>query len=146
MLVCVGLLNECAQVGETHYGDRLVFKITSCNFTLFYSYFYSIKCLFLEMCLVRRTIAYLCPIMIHFNALDFNECRSEEVISLFWRSVLHWTQIGYLEFLNTCSCHITNVNLTSTCVKQVIAMGDFKFSVSTGVSRKFSLIDNLYKQ
>ena len=27
--------------------------------------------------------------MIHFNALDFNECRSdsEEVISFFWRSV-----------------------------------------------------------
>ena len=24
MFVCVGLLNECAQVGETHYGDRLV--------------------------------------------------------------------------------------------------------------------------
>ena len=25
--------------------------------------------------------------MIHFNALDFNVCRSEEVISSFWRSV-----------------------------------------------------------
>ena len=25
--------------------------------------------------------------MIHFNALDFSECRSEEVISFFWRSV-----------------------------------------------------------
>ena len=24
VFVCVGLLNECAQVGETHYGDRLV--------------------------------------------------------------------------------------------------------------------------
>ena len=25
--------------------------------------------------------------MIHFNALDFNVCRSEELISFFWRSV-----------------------------------------------------------
>ena len=25
--------------------------------------------------------------MIKFNALDFNECRSEEVISFFWRSL-----------------------------------------------------------
>ena len=25
--------------------------------------------------------------MIHFNALDFNVCLSEEVISFFWRSV-----------------------------------------------------------
>ena len=25
--------------------------------------------------------------MIHFNALDFNACRSEEVISFFWCSV-----------------------------------------------------------
>ena len=24
IFVCVGLLNECTQVGETHYGDRLV--------------------------------------------------------------------------------------------------------------------------
>ena len=27
-VVCAGLLNECAQVGETHYGDRLVIKIS----------------------------------------------------------------------------------------------------------------------
>ena len=25
--------------------------------------------------------------MIHFNALDFNECSSKEVISFFWRLV-----------------------------------------------------------
>ena len=33
------------------------------------------------MCLVKSIIANLCPIMIHFCALDFNMCRSEEVIS-----------------------------------------------------------------
>ena len=27
VFLCVGLLNECTQVGETHYGDRLVFNI-----------------------------------------------------------------------------------------------------------------------
>ena len=32
---------------------------------------YSIKRLLFEMFLVRSTIAYLCSIMIHFNALDF---------------------------------------------------------------------------
>ena len=45
------------------------------------------KRLFFQMCLVRSTIAKLCPNMIHFDALDFSECRSEEVISFFWRSV-----------------------------------------------------------
>ena len=39
------------------------------------------------MCLVRSTIANLCPIMIHFNALDFNVCRSEEVMFLLTLSV-----------------------------------------------------------
>ena len=32
-------------------------------------------------------IANLCPNVIHVDALDFSECRSEEVIRLFWRSV-----------------------------------------------------------
>ena len=26
VFLCVSFLNECAQVGETHYGDRLVFN------------------------------------------------------------------------------------------------------------------------
>ena len=51
--------------------------------------FDSIKHLIFEIRLARSTIANVCPIMIHFNALDFNECRSEEVISFFWRSVYH---------------------------------------------------------
>ena len=61
-------------------------KITSCDFT-YLILFDSSKRKFLEMCLVRSIIANLCPIMIHCNALDFNVCRSEEVISFFWRSV-----------------------------------------------------------
>ena len=62
-------------------------QMTSCDFTLFYSFFYSSKCLFFEMCLVRSTIASLCPIMSHFNAFDFSEHCSEEVVSFFWCSV-----------------------------------------------------------
>ena len=49
--------------------------------------FDSTKHLFIEMYLVRSTIAKLCPNIIHFSVLDFSECRSEEVISFFWRSV-----------------------------------------------------------
>ena len=66
-------------------------KITSCDFTLFYSFFFNSSKCFFEMCLVRSTIiiiANLCPIMINFNAFDFYECCSEEIISFFWCSVL----------------------------------------------------------
>ena len=39
------------------------------------------------MCDIRRIIAYLCLNMSNFDAVDFSERRSEEVISFFWRSV-----------------------------------------------------------
>ena len=40
------------------------------------------------MCLIRSIIANLCPIMLHFNGLDFSECRSkDDVINVFCRSV-----------------------------------------------------------
>ena len=32
---------------------------------------------------IRITLANLCPNMIHFDALDFSECHSEEVISFY---------------------------------------------------------------
>ena len=38
--------------------------------------------------------------MIHFNALDFTVCRSEEVISFFWRSVYtdsFWSVVGAVQ-------------------------------------------------
>ena len=49
--------------------------------------FLSSKLFFFKMCLVRSTMANMCPSMIHFDDLDFSECRSKEVISFFWRSV-----------------------------------------------------------
>ena len=36
--------------------------------------------------------------MIHLNALDFNVCRFEEVISFFWRSVYLMTRDNNVEF------------------------------------------------
>ena len=57
------------------------------RFRLIFLFLDSSKHLFLEMCLVRSIIVNLRPIMIHVNALEFNGCRSEEVISFFWRSV-----------------------------------------------------------
>ena len=40
------------------------------------------------MWLVGTTIAKLCPNMVHFDALDFSECHSEEVMFLLTLSVL----------------------------------------------------------
>ena len=45
------------------------------------------KPLFFWMCLIRITIANLCPNMLHFDALDFSEFLSEEVKFLLMLSV-----------------------------------------------------------
>ena len=37
--------------------------------------------------------------MIHFNVVDLKECRSEEVISFYWRSV--YEQIHYFTVCST---------------------------------------------
>ena len=63
------------------------------RFHLILLFFYSSKRLLFDMWLVRSTIANLCSIMIHFNALYFSECRSKEVISFFWRSVYNLPMI-----------------------------------------------------
>ena len=36
-----------------------------------------------QMCFIRRTVAYLCLNMIKFDEVDFGEHRSKEVISSF---------------------------------------------------------------
>ena len=61
-------------------------KMTSCECTLFYSFSTQGNVIFFDVLGKEYYIADLCPIL-HFNALDFNVCRSEEVIRLFWRSV-----------------------------------------------------------
>ena len=63
-----------------------------CNFTAFSSFRKKQHFDFCFMCFMRRTIAYICP-NINFDVVDFSECRSEEVISFFWRSVY----VGFID-------------------------------------------------
>ena len=63
-------------------------KLTSCNFITFISSFIGVKFNFFFMSLLRINLPNLCPNMNHFDAVDFSECDSEEVISFFWRSFL----------------------------------------------------------
>ena len=70
-------------------------KLTSCDFTRFFSFFTQANLCF-QMCLIRITIiAKLCLNMINFDAVDFSECRSEEVISFFWCSVYLFPHVLY---------------------------------------------------
>ena len=70
------------------------------------------------MCLLRINLPNLCPNMNHFDAVDFSECHSEEVISFFWRSVylLPW-------FIHIMRNKINTNILTSfvVCRKKILA-------------------------
>ena len=83
------LCNRCAGFylcpGDEQFQSVIFEKITSGVFTSlpFTHFFYSSKLFSFEMPLVRSSIANFCPIMSHLNALDFNECWSEEVINFF---------------------------------------------------------------
>ena len=46
------------------------------------------------MCLSKMTLANLCQNMIHFDAVDFSECRSEEVMFLLTLSVSRALQVA----------------------------------------------------
>ena len=72
-----------------YYRYRAPFREASsfCDFiplaiSPYFILFYSSKRIF-DVLIERSIITYLCPIMIRFNALDFNVCHSEEVISFF---------------------------------------------------------------
>ena len=105
------------------------------------------------MCLVRSIFANLCPIMIHLNALDFNVCRFEEVISFFWRSVyMSWqnhplplssvphffllscsskTESGYPLVLLKITCSKPGSNLLPKIVSRWTLMLVFLFLISS---------------
>ena len=70
-------------------------KVTFSNFITFFSFTAKEIFKFVLMCVIRRIIAYLCLNMINFDAVDFSERRSEEVISFFWRSVYMYLCRGY---------------------------------------------------
>ena len=57
-----------------------------CDLTAF-SPFYARKSCVFQIFLLRSIKAYLCPNIINFDSMDFSECRPEEVISFFLRSV-----------------------------------------------------------
>ena len=50
------------------------------------------SCVF-QIFLLTSIKAYLCPNIINFDSVDFSERRPEEVISFFWRSVYHQSNI-----------------------------------------------------
>ena len=55
---------------------------------------------------LRINLPNLCPNMNHFDAVEFSECHSEEVISFFWRSVYECK----------CSEHYGNGALNAYCM------------------------------
>ena len=64
------------------------------------------------MCLLRINLPNLCPNMNHFDAVDFSECHSEEVISFFWRSVyIKWKHMLTIsrEYLKNNTNNLFNV-------------------------------------
>ena len=64
-------------------------KLTSCDFIAFISTFLEVNFFFVVVLIKEKFKHNLCPNMNHFDATDFSECHSEEVISFFWRSV-YW--------------------------------------------------------
>ena len=58
-------------------------------------------------------MAYQCPNMIAFDAVDFSECCSEGVLSFFRRSVYTIPQLSTCE--DAPDCHHLNVKLIQRC-------------------------------
>ena len=67
----------------------VIFKKCPLAMALHFSPFWHNQTFVFQMCLImnRKNYSFLCPNMIYFDAVDFSECRSKEVISFFWRSV-----------------------------------------------------------
>ena len=61
-------------------------KMTFRDLTAFSPYWRK-KILCFSDILIKEFKAYLCPNITDFDSVDFSECRPEEVISFFWRSV-----------------------------------------------------------
>ena len=72
-------------------------KLTLLRFHPFFSFLTQVNPFFLQMCLIKITLANLCRNMINFDAVDFSECCSEEV--LFWRSVYIHFKWNYITLI-----------------------------------------------
>ena len=62
-------------------------RVTFCNFIAFFPFWQKQPFNLSDVLHIRRTIAYLCLNMINFDAVDFSEHRSEEVMFLLMLSV-----------------------------------------------------------
>ena len=58
--------------------------------------------LIIQICFMRRTIAYLCPNMIHFDEVDFSERHSEEGMFLLTLSVVPKTSLFQQSIVPEC--------------------------------------------
>ena len=85
LIVWIGGLSWRFSLSLSSFCD--FFKMTICDFIAFFSFLARANLFIFQMCFIRRTLAYLCLNMINFDAVDFSEHRSEEVIGFFWRSV-----------------------------------------------------------
>ena len=81
-------------------------KLTSCDFIAFISSLIEVNFIFLDVLIKDKFTPNLCPNMNHFDAVDFSECYSEEVISFFLRSVYVKTKTVFL-----CSIKFTNLTI-----------------------------------
>ena len=77
------------------------------------------------MCILKINLPNLCPNMNHFDAMDFSECHSEEVISFFWCSV----------YKSLCSNNYSNVQQNgqlSDCFKTLVCIVHLCWTWVTG--------------
>ena len=61
----------------------MIFEKWPFSISSYFSPFWQSNILIFQLCVIWRTVAYLCLNMINFDAVDISERRSEEVISFF---------------------------------------------------------------
>ena len=76
--------------GGSQRAVSVIFKSDLLRFHHISPLFGKSNILILQMCIIRRTIAYLCLNMINFDEVDFSERRSEEVMFLLTLRVLEF--------------------------------------------------------
>ena len=97
-------------------------KTDFCDFNAFSPFRLKQTFLFMYMCLIRITIDNLCPNMINFDAVDFSECRSEEVIRFYWHIYIYtgWPR-------KNATLTINNFKKTRDRIKKLCALLRIKF-------------------
>ena len=81
----------------------------------------------------------MCPNMNHFDAVDFSECHSEEVISFFWRSVyvtFWWFVLQYETLGHVCYIWKQNWKEHNKDVMAKNMQSELKFTMENILSYK----------